>query len=54
MTDVQVNGIPLDDAVLCLDCETIYILGTPACPRCASRAWALLAQWLRTAHGRLV
>jgi hypothetical protein len=40
--------IRLDEAALCLEdgCETLYRLGEPACPRCASRAFALLAQWL--------
>ena len=36
----------LRDARLCLDCEELHT--TEICPRCASEAFAFLAQWLPT------
>jgi len=36
--------VPLDRAILCLDCETIYSQGE--CPKCGSRAGWLMSWWL--------
>ena len=40
--------IPLRSCALCLndDCETLYPLAYPACPRCAGTARAAVATWL--------
>lgn len=42
--------IPLPQAALCLDCETVFRLQT-ACPRCGSKTWTLLAAWLEAKPG---
>lgn len=40
-------SIHLSRAVLCLDCEAIYYLGSAVCPVCGSGSGALLAKWMR-------
>ena len=48
---VAVTGvwIPLARAALCLEegCETIFELGSDACPRCARQTWVVLGRFLR-------
>jgi hypothetical protein len=38
--------VPLDHSVLCLDCEVVFSVGQPVCPRCASRHFTALARFL--------
>lgn len=42
--------IPLPQAALCLDCETVFRLQT-ACPRCGSKTWTLLAAFFEARKG---
>jgi hypothetical protein len=42
------DWLPLSRAALCLDCETVYSLAAPACPRCGGSACMALAAWLKT------
>jgi len=43
------DTIPLDRAVLCLDCETIFRVERRQCPACHSRTFSPIWTWL---HGR--
>lgn len=37
--EIPAQAIPLDRAVLCLDCETIYDVSERHCPKCAGEVW---------------
>ena len=33
------SSIPLDRAVLCMNCETVFEVSQKTCPKCASEIW---------------
>lgn len=45
------DQIPLAEAVLCLDCNTLRRCGVEYCPRCAGGQWIPLDRWLRANGG---
>ena len=40
-------SIPLQNARLCLDCDTVF--DEPRCPRCSSESYFQLSRWVRPA-----
>jgi hypothetical protein len=42
-------ALPLNRAVLCLNCSTVYHVSQGQCPACASRMLMPLATWLERA-----
>jgi hypothetical protein len=48
--DAAPVALPLRDAALCLDCETVFTLAT-ICPACGSAAWAPIARFLNRRRG---
>jgi len=43
---MNTNTLPLDNTLICLDCEQLYLLSMLPCPCCGSlRNW-LLTKWL--------
>lgn len=40
------SHLPLSQAVLCVQCETIYSAAVPQCPSCTSRCVLVLARVL--------
>lgn len=43
----RVRWIPLTFAALCISDETVFDLRAEQCPTCTSRAFVLLANWLK-------
>jgi hypothetical protein len=39
--------IPLERAMLCLDCEELYMTCRPCCPVCGSTVWFPAFLWIR-------
>ncbi len=47
---LPIGSIPMDRAVVCLDCSHISYIG-PTCANCASEAFIPLAAWLERERG---
>src|SRR6185369_13740404 len=46
------DHLPLSEAGLCIDCESICRIGETGCPSCGGRIVFLLTSWIRPAEIR--
>ena len=43
---LAVAWVPLEQAALCVSCETVFNVQDQTCPACGHDTFALLARWL--------
>jgi hypothetical protein len=46
---MTIEQIPLNEALICINCQTISRLPKRACPHCTGENMALLGKWLEPA-----